>query len=158
MNDYEKHGSEKKKDKTHFQEQKSQAFRCGHCRAFVVMNEYMGTANRNHCNVCLWSKHVDVHTGDRSAICQSGMNPIGLTMKHEGFSKIGELMLIHLCTGCTKISINRIAADDSPDEIVQIFLESQKLNKRILSSLRIQGILLLTKENKKEIEIQLFGK
>ncbi len=60
------------------------------------------------------------------------MKPIGLTFKWEGVDKYnnlreGELMLIHECTGCGKISINRIAADDNEETILKVFDESQKL-------------------------------
>lgn len=153
MNQYEKN-----KDRKPFQEQKSQAFRCGHCLALVVLNDYMGTKNRNHCNLCLWSKHVDDKKGDRNSACQSDMEPVGLTMKREGFSRWGELMLIHLCGGCNKISINRIAADDSSDEILQIFENSQNLDKEMFKMLENNNIHLLKQEDREEIKILLFGK
>ena len=38
-------------------------------KRWVVINDYMGTKNRNHCNLCLWSKHVDEAKGDRRADC-----------------------------------------------------------------------------------------
>lgn len=34
-------------------------FKCSHCKQFVVINDIMGTVNRNHCSWCLWSRHVD---------------------------------------------------------------------------------------------------
>lgn len=158
MNYYEKDWSQKRKDKKHFQEQKSQAFRCGQCRAFVVVNEYIGTANRNHCNSCLWSKHVDNKKGDRNSQCQAGMEPIGLTMKWEGSARFGELMLIHLCRGCSKISINRIAGDDDVYKILDIFAHSQTMHGGLRFLVEQQEIMLLGESDREEIEIQLFGK
>lgn len=158
MKQYEKDESQKRQERKHFQEQKSQAFRCGHCRAFVVVNEYIGTANRNHCTSCLWSKHVDNKKGDRGSLCLAGMEPIGLAMKREGFSRFGELMLIHLCKGCSKISINRIAGDDDVYMILRIFKHSFMMNSRLRYLLEQQEITLLDESDRKEIGMQLFGK
>jgi len=118
----------------------------------------MGTLNRNHCNLCLWSKHVDEKKGDRRAICQAGMKPIGLIFKHEGYSKQGEIMLIHLCSLCQKISINRIAGDDSTDEILEIFEQSKNLNDELNPKLLAEDIQLLIERDKHELHTQLFGR
>jgi uncharacterized Zn finger protein len=40
--------------------------------------------------------------------CGARMEPIGLT-----FKKDGELMIVHQCLNCGKISPNRIAGDDN---------------------------------------------
>jgi hypothetical protein len=148
----------KNKDRKHVKEQNLQAFRCGHCHAFVVINAFIGTVNRNHCNFCLWSKHVDIKKGDRNSECQSGMKPIGLTLKREGFSKWGELMLIHVCSVCNKISINRIAGDDDTDKIITVLNSSFNLNMQIKQDLEDQFIDILIEEDKEEVQIQLFGK
>lgn len=138
-------------------EHRSGGFKCTHCKQFVVINDTMGTANRNHCNVCLWSKHVDEATGDRRATCQGGMEPIGLTFKHEGYGKVGEIMLIHLCSVCQKISINRVARDDPEYKILQIFNEPFGLPEAIKTRLAKNKIYLLNEADKQELSIQLFG-
>lgn len=148
---------EKRKTQEWKQEHKAGGFRCSHCRQFVVINDLMGTANRNHCNMCLWSKHVDEAKGDRRATCNGGMEPIGLTFKHEGYNRIGEIMLTHLCSVCQKISINRIARDDPEHKIVEVFSESFSLNDDIKQRLDTAGIYLLTEADKPELSIQLFG-
>jgi len=43
------------------------------------------------------------------------MKPIGLTLK-----KDGELMVVHKCLGCGKISKNRIAGDDNTYSIISL--------------------------------------
>jgi hypothetical protein len=139
-------------------EHKSGGFKCSHCKQFVIINDIMGTVNRNHCNVCLWSKHVDEAKGDRRATCSSGMKPIGLTFKHEGYDRIGETMLIHLCSGCQKISINRIARDDLEYKILEVFSKSFELNETFKSRLSSNDIYLLIESDKQELSIQLFGK
>jgi len=148
---------EKKKTQGWKSEHKAGGFRCLHCKGFVVINGVMGTVNRNHCNICLWSKHVDEATGDRRATCSGGMRPVGLTFKHEGYNRIGEIMLIHLCSTCQKLSINRIARDDIDDGIQSIFQQSASLSNAIKHRLDRNGIYLLTQVDKDELSIQLFG-
>lgn len=117
----------------------------------------MGTVNRNHCNICLWSKHVDESKGDRRAKCLGGMRPIGLTFKHEGSGRQGEIMLIHECAQCTTISINRIAGDDDNEKIESIYFDSRG-NAGLRQNLKTQDIALLTLKDVEEVKTQLFGR
>lgn len=155
---------ERKKEKRLKLEEKKGGFRCCNCGQWVPFTEFMGTEHRNHCPFCLWSKHVDLEKpGDRKSKCQARMMPIGLTFKHEGVDKYGrlrqgELMLIHECTGCGKISINRIAADDNEEMILKIFEESQKLPTEKKERLERSGIEVLPEKKREEILLQLFGK
>lgn len=43
------------------------------------------------------------------------MNPIGLTLRNDG-----ELMIVHQCISCGKISPNRIAGDDIPEIVLSL--------------------------------------
>jgi hypothetical protein len=140
-----------------YNEHKAGGFKCSHCKQFVVINDIMGTANRNHCNMCLWSKHVDKAKGDRKSTCNGGMRPVGLTFKYEGHGKIGEIMLIHLCSACQKISINRIARDDPEDCILDVFRKSSELGNSIRLQFIKAGIGLLVESDFIEINKQLFG-
>ncbi len=145
-------------------EEKKGGFRCCKCGQWVPFSEFMGTEHRNHCPFCLWSKHVDLKkSGDRKSKCQAPMKPIGLTFKHEGVDKYGrpqqgELMLIHECVNCGKISINRIAADDNEEAILRVFEESQKLSPGKRNQLERENIEVLSSERKEEVLTQLFGK
>lgn len=109
-------------------------FQCIHCHK-NVSEKALGTANRNHCNFCLWSKHVDEKIGDRKSSCQGAMEPVGVT-----FKKNGELMLTYKCVVCSKFVNNRIAGDDNTDEIMKIVGRSKSSEK-----------------NKIKIKTQLFG-
>ena len=129
-------------------------FRCSHCKQWVVINEYMGTANRNHCNICLWSKHVDIKKGDRRADCQGGMRPIGLTFRTE---VRGEIMLIHECATCAKLSINRIAADDREAQVILIFEESLGLSVTLRKNVSEAAIYLAGDNDRQSILDQLYG-
>lgn len=68
-----------------------------------------GTAHRNHCPNCLWSRHLDDTPGDRAAECGSSMEPIAICVRNDG-----EWVLIHRCTGCGVLHLNRTAGDDNP--------------------------------------------
>ena len=117
-----------------------------------------GTANRNHCPKCLWSKHLDQEEpGDRRSECLGLMEPIGLTFKKEGVDKYGkerrgEIMLVHQCEKCGKVSINRLAGDDEAKRVMEVFEQG--------SGIRGQGseIRILGEEDRKEVRTQLFGK
>lgn len=129
-------------------------FTCLNCKKVVSAGESIGTAHRNHCPFCLWSKHVDDKiSGDRAAKCDGEMKPVGLTFKHEGFDKKGnprqgELMIVHVCGKCGKISINRLAGDDEAEEILKL----------VGSSFVAPGIDMVTAADEPKVHEQLFGK
>lgn len=141
-----------------------QDFRCLHCKSHVsVSHRLSGVQNRNHCPYCLWSRHVDLtKAGDREADCQGPMEPVGLTLKstRKKYSSpmSGELMVIHRCTGCGKISINRIAADDDARLILQVFDNSKIMDASLRLLLEQQGIHLLGPAETEIVSIRLFGK
>ena len=152
FNDKKKHREQEWK-----REHNAGGFKCSHCKQWVSINGHMGTANRNHCPLCLWSKHVDEQKGDREATCLGGMRPIGLTFKHEGWERQGELMLVHECADCQKLSINRIARDDMNDGILAIYNASHT-DHRLSSMLKQQGVYLLGVDDEREVRMQLFGR
>lgn len=140
----------------------NEGFNCFKCKQFVKKTA-PGTAHRNHCPFCLWSKHLDLDTpGDRRAGCGAAMEPIGLTFKIEGLDKWGEprrgeLMLISRCQKDGKISINRLAGDDDTQVILQVFRNSQSLETEIKKRLEEDNIKLLDTADREEINRQLFG-
>ena len=64
-------------------------------------------------------------------------------------------MLIHHCSECGTLSINRIAADDHPDSVMNVFHQSRALSRQLRSEIESQGILLL--EEEESIILQLYG-
>ncbi len=156
---HEKHIRNARKD-PHQEKQ----FRCQNCGLLVTTDpEIAGVQNRNHCPNCLWSKHVDLNkAGDRKATCHARMQPVGLTVKQtdKKFSAsgaCGELMLIHRCTACAKISINRIAADDAAGQIYRLYRISFDMEERLRQTLLEQGIHLLQAADLTTVFSQLFG-
>jgi hypothetical protein len=95
-------------------DRRAETFRCIHCRLDVPLAA-AGTAHRNHCPNCLWSRHLDVDPGDRGSDCQASMEPIAITVR-----KDGEWILIHRCQGCGTLASNRTAGDDNPLLLVRI--------------------------------------
>lgn len=69
---------------------------------------------RNHCPVCLYSKHVDERPGDRASECGGMMEPIGFV--HSG--KKG-YQIEHRCLECGVIKRNKVATDTAqPDDFI----------------------------------------
>jgi hypothetical protein len=140
---------------------KKEEFLCENCQKKVPFSAFIGTKHRNHCPFCLWSKHVDFkESGDRKSKCQGLMKPIGLTLKKEKEKKYektkeGEIMIIHQCIKCGKISLNRIARDDKEKEIIKVF-ENSKNNISLFKKLKEMNIDLLT--DKEKLFLRLFGK
>jgi DNA-directed RNA polymerase subunit RPC12/RpoP len=138
-----------------------EGFRCKTCHAHVhELAALSGVQNRNHCPYCLWSRHVDLYdAGDRLSACKAPMEPIGLTIKESrnkyGSIFHGELMLIHHCSECGAVSINRIAADDMLDTLLGIYDLSAKMDRPRRLKLEHQGIHLL--EDEAIVKKQLYG-
>lgn len=137
-------------------------YRCLHCQAFVSTHpDFSGVQNRNHCPYCLWSRHLDhFEAGDRLSACKAPMEPIGLTVKavqKRYGSNHGELMLIHRCVDCGKISINRLAADDLSEEIAGVYHTSLTLNREVKTELLNSNIHLLGKSDYALFRKRLYG-
>jgi len=87
--------------------QREGEFRCCHCRQMISTHAF-GTQHRNHCCLCLWSRHVDERPGDRSSPCQGKMEPISVWVKDDL-----EWAIVHRCSSCGVVKTNRIAGDDN---------------------------------------------
>lgn len=82
---------------------------CGH------LNPPAPKTSRNHCRVCLTSKHVDNTPGDRANACRGLMPAISV----EGTDP-DHLDLIHRCQTCQKTQRNRTAPDDDKEAIFSL--------------------------------------
>ncbi|NYE71485.1 RNHCP domain-containing protein [Microlunatus parietis] len=93
----------------------ARSFRCAHC-AVEVSLDAPGTTHRNHCPACLWSRHLDRNVpGDRDADCSGGMEPIAVTVRGEG-----RWVLIHRCTQCGRLRLNKTAGDDNVLQLMRL--------------------------------------
>ncbi len=77
-------------------------FSCEQCGTIVRGNGYT-----NHCPQCLYSKHVDIHPGDRAENCAGLMRPILF------FIKNGKEYIQHQCTHCNFIRNNKVSSNDN---------------------------------------------
>ena len=89
-------------------------FRCKRCRFDVPMHA-PGTRHRNHCPLCLWSRHLDSAPGDRASGCAGAMEPIAVAVQDDG-----EWSLVHRCGACSVVHLNRIAGDDNAHSLLQL--------------------------------------
>jgi hypothetical protein len=140
-----------------------ESFICKLCKSQVYIQPMIsGVQNRNHCPYCLWSRHMDyILPGDRMSACKAGMQPIGLTVKRRqnkyGRGTYGELMLIHRCNDCGKLSVNRIAADDQAERLMEIYQDSLSLDIDTRGQLEAIGIHLLLANDAMLVVSQLWG-
>lgn len=92
---------------------KIEDFVCGYCGSAVKGNGYT-----NHCPSCLWSKHVDIHPGDRLAACQGLMEPV--RAMDEGSRR----RIVHRCVTCGYEKVNDMAPEDSFEVLLQVMRKS----------------------------------
>jgi hypothetical protein len=118
--------------------------------------------HRNHCPYCLWSRHLDLaQAGDRLCACKGVMRPVGLTLKAQNKKYgdgNGELMLVHQCVECGQLSINRIAADDLPEALLQVFGESLRAPTGLAAQLAENRIRALSAADEDLVHTCLFGR
>jgi DNA-directed RNA polymerase subunit RPC12/RpoP len=147
-----------------YQDQAENGFLCQHCHYHVLAEPLLsGVRNRNHCPYCLWSRCLDLfQAGDRLSACKAPMQPVGLalksTRKKYGLAAWGELMLVHRCLECGKVSANRIAADDDSLLIFRLYADSMKIEQSIKDRIEAAGVSLLDARHEGIVRAQLFGK
>ncbi len=90
---------------------KDEAFICENCGKKV---EKLNYTSRDHCNNCLYSKHVDIMPGDRNNNCKGLLKPIGIE-KFKNTYKI-----IYRCEKCNQIHKNIMANDDNMNTIIYL--------------------------------------
>lgn len=104
----------------HGRRNESDGFTCVHCKT-QVSGVAWGTKQRNHCPACLHSKHVDDTPGDRGSPCGGAMEPIAVAVRSAG-EDAGEWVLVHRCSRCATLRVNRIAGDDSERALLALAL------------------------------------
>jgi len=92
---------------------RAEDFTCGQCGTFV-----RGDGYTNHCPRCLFSRHVDIHPGDRAAECGGLMTPIAFDRRHSAER------IIHRCLICGHINPNRVAKNDDLAVLPALLLQS----------------------------------
>jgi len=90
------------------------------------------------------------------------MEPVGLVFKNIEYNPFtdnvgGELMIVHLCLNCGKVSCNRIAGDDNSHVITCLLEKPRSLSREVTTRLVSRGIKLLTQDDKRGVLTSLFG-
>ena len=90
------------------------------------------------------------------------MQPIGLTLKCGKVNRYakensGEIMLVHYCLSCGKISCNRIAGDDNAYAIIDLLNTGSENEPAIMQAILAQNIRLLTPSDEIMVRRALFG-
>lgn len=140
-----------------------QGFRCANCGLQVTSDPLIsGVNHRNHCPYCLWSRHLDLwESGDRLAACKAGMRPVGFVCKPArskyGLPRPGELLLVHACQDCEKVSLNRLAADDALETALEIFAASLAPDPGLGLRLATAGVGLLGAPDAGLVRLRLLG-
>ncbi len=88
-------------------------FLCENCSQLVLLHP---TSSRDHCNHCLWGKHVDINPGDRMNQCRGMLRPIG----YENINR--KEKIIYECIKCKK-RVKCIVAPDDNREVIVILAE-----------------------------------
>lgn len=90
-----------------------EGFVCGNCGQKIPAIA-KGTY-RNHCPMCLFSKHVDESVpGDRGSQCLGLMEPRGIVLSGKGY------VIVHHCLECGKVSNNKTAPDDDFEKLLEL--------------------------------------
>ncbi|MDK2981074.1 MAG: hypothetical protein PWQ55_1421 [Chloroflexota bacterium] len=100
--------------------------------------------------------------GDRLSTCGGRMQPIGLALKsgkinRYGSDSGGEIMLVHYCLSCGKVSCNRIAGDDNAYSILKLLGGETEIDPTLLAIIEENNIDLLTKADEEMVMRALFG-
>lgn len=89
-------------------QRREEVFRCLRCKQMVYPPP-SGGHHRNHCPLCLYSRHVDRHRpGDRASDCGGAMAPVAVFTRPNG-----EQAVVHRCLACAVERYTRLAADDN---------------------------------------------
>ena len=96
----------------------NEGFICDNCGKEVLPTTC--GSPRNHCPFCLYSRHVDIHVGDRANPCRGLTKPIGvLTAGRKNY------ILVQKCLKCGELMRSKIIPDkdiqpDNFDLIVEL--------------------------------------
>ena len=86
-------------------------FVCENCGVDVPPLDY---SSRDHCNSCLFGKHVDINPGDRQNECRGLLVPIGMKIAS------GKQQIAYNCSKCSQRVFCVVAEDDNSDKILEL--------------------------------------
>lgn len=86
-------------------------FICENCNNKV---EKLNYSARDHCPLCLYSKHVDINPGDRLNDCLGLLEPVGIEKFKDTYK------IVYKCKKCGQLHKNIVAKDDNMDMIINL--------------------------------------
>lgn len=86
-------------------------FICENCNNKV---EKLNYSARDHCPLCLYSKHVDINPGDRLNDCLGLLEPVGIEKFKDTYK------IVYKCKKCGQLHKNIVAKDDNIDMIINL--------------------------------------
>ena len=86
-------------------------FICENCGRKIPKLNYTA---RDHCNYCLYSKHIDIMPGDRKNNCTGLLKPIDIEKYRDTYK------IIYECQKCHQKHKNIMASDDNLDLIIEL--------------------------------------
>lgn len=90
-------------------QRKKEDFKCDNCGFEVLGNGYT-----DHCPKCLYSKHVDIHPGDRQSDCKGTMRPVGFGIRH------GKYVINYVCEKCGYHHKVKCVKEDDMDVLISL--------------------------------------
>lgn len=90
---------------------RDESFVCENCHNNVSPLNYTA---RDHCPICLYSKHVDIMPGDRNNPCKGLLEPIGIEKFKDTYK------IIYKCQKCKQQHKNIMAKDDNIEKIIEL--------------------------------------
>lgn len=91
-------------------------FTCDICGKEVPKHK---TSSRDHCNNCLYGKHVDINPGDRLNECKGTLEPIGIDITNS------RTRIIYICKKCKEKRLCITAPDDNKDILINLSISSK---------------------------------
>lgn len=89
----------------------NESFICDYCGKQV---EPHPTTSRDHCNFCLFGKHVDINPGDRKNNCKGALRPIGLKIANS------KTQIVYDCDTCHARVYCIASKDDDENKILEL--------------------------------------
>lgn len=84
-------------------------FTCQSCEQVVI-----GDGFTDHCQSCLWSKHVDINPGDRLCKCCGLMEPVSSTTSK------GSWRIFYRCQDCGYTRFNKVSPEDDINTVIKL--------------------------------------
>jgi DNA-directed RNA polymerase subunit RPC12/RpoP len=95
----------------------NEAFTCDNCGGEVAPTAR--TTPRDHCPLCLYSKHVDVNPGDRANPCRGLLKPIGIHLDSKK-----DYIIIYRCDRCgSRVRTKAILEDENGADNMEKIIE-----------------------------------